>query len=114
MLYATGGAVSWSASVTGDPGGAIGLSPSSGTLTASGAITMVTVTASAFVPCLSAHYPTITINPGGVQFIVCTGFIPPGSGHGHGHGHGHDDPIGPVAATATAPGPSRPRRPRDR
>jgi hypothetical protein len=73
-LFATGGAVDWSATVANDPGAAISVSPSSGTLTRNGPVATVTVTASQFVPCDSAGYPTLTINPGGTQFFVCTGF----------------------------------------
>ena len=73
FLLAAGGAVDWSATVADDPGAAIGLSSSAGTLTAPGTTIMVTVTADQFVPYFASSYPTITINPGGARFYVCTG-----------------------------------------
>ncbi len=86
-LFRTGGTVDWSATVGNDPGHVIGVSPGSGTLTARGPIAIVTVTTSQFVQCGTVGYPTITINPGGAQYSVCTGWIKPFAGHGHGHGH---------------------------
>lgn len=104
FLLATGGTVDWSASVLDDPGAVIGLSVSSGTLTATAGIATVTVTASQFVSCLSSSYPTITINPGGTQFYVCTGWTRPFGHGGHGHRHRRADPASPA-------GPASPARP---
>jgi RNA polymerase sigma factor (sigma-70 family) len=118
FLLATGGAVDWSATVSNDPGDAIGLSLSSGTLTATATTATLTVTASQFVPCLSSSYPTITINPGGTQFWVCTGWIKPLGGHGGHGGHRHRrrhpraDPAAPATPIGTAPGDVRPARQR--
>jgi hypothetical protein len=78
----TGGTVDWSATVSDDPGNAISVSPSSGTLTRNSPIATVTLTADQFVPCESASYPTLTINPGGTQFYVCTGWVKPPPNHG--------------------------------
>jgi RNA polymerase sigma factor (sigma-70 family) len=89
FLLATGGTVNWSVSLGNDPGNAVGVSSYSGTQTAGGAAATVTVTANRFVSCLSASYPTITINPGGAQYFVCTGWIKPFGGGGGGHGGGH-------------------------
>ena len=91
-MFAAGGTVNWSATVSNDPGGAINVSPSSGILTAASPTTTVTVTASQFVPCDSGSSPVITIDPGGTQYFVCTGRVRPFSGHGHGHGHGKSPP----------------------
>jgi RNA polymerase sigma factor (sigma-70 family) len=86
FLFGAGGTVDWSATVANDPGGAISVSPSSGTLTRNGPIATVTVAAGQFVPCDSASYPTLTINPGGIRFFVCTGWVKPFVAH-HGHRH---------------------------
>jgi len=64
--------VSWSLTVANDPFGVISLSSSAGTLTTSGPTATVTVTASRFVPCDWRQSPTITVNPGGAVFTVCT------------------------------------------
>jgi hypothetical protein len=102
LLLATGGTVDWSATIANDPGNAISLSQSSGTLTAASTTATVTVTASQFVPCVASSYPTITISPSGTQYIVCTGFIKPLTRPGHRRGHRRDDPFAP--GTPTTPG----------
>lgn len=73
VLSASGGAVSWSATIANDGNGAVEVSPSAGTLTAAGASVTVTVTLSHLVSCLATSYPTITINPGGTQYYACSG-----------------------------------------
>jgi len=81
-LSASGGPVNWSAAVANDPGGAVSVSPASGTLTPDSPVT-VTVTASHFVFCGrgggSGSCPTITISPGGDVYTVWTG----GGPHSH-------------------------------
>ena len=65
--------VNWSLTVANDPGGAIGVSPaSSGTLTAADTTATLTITADQYIPCGSSSSPTITVNPGGAVFSVCT------------------------------------------
>ena len=110
-LVGVSGPVTWSATITNDPGSAVSVSASAGTLTPAGPGTSVTVIASQFLPCLSSSYPTITINPGGAQYFVCTGWIKPGHGHGRGHehGHGHGNALASLIATTAPPaGPSVP------
>jgi RNA polymerase sigma factor (sigma-70 family) len=68
--------VGWSVSVANDSGGAVSVSPTeSGTLTPAGATTTLTVTANQFIPCGSASDPTITVEPGGVVYSVCTSLL---------------------------------------
>jgi RNA polymerase sigma factor (sigma-70 family) len=68
--------VGWSVSVANDSGGAVSVSPTdSGTLTPSGATTTLTVTANQFIPCGSASAPTITVEPGGAVYSVCTSLL---------------------------------------
>jgi RNA polymerase sigma factor (sigma-70 family) len=89
FLFGSGGTVDWSATVSNDQGNAVSVSPSAGILTTDRPIAMVTVTVSQFIPCGSSSYPTITINPGGTQYSVCTGWTKPFSGGGHGRRHHH-------------------------
>jgi RNA polymerase sigma factor (sigma-70 family) len=64
--------VHWSLTVANDRGNVISVSSSAGTLTSADATATVTVTASRFVPCGWPRTPTITVNPGGAVFTVCT------------------------------------------
>jgi RNA polymerase sigma factor (sigma-70 family) len=68
--------VGWSVSVANDSGGAVSVSPTdAGTLTPSGAITTLTVTANQFIACGSSADPTITVEPGGAVYSVCTSLL---------------------------------------
>jgi RNA polymerase sigma factor (sigma-70 family) len=68
--------VGWSVSVANDSGGAVSVSPAhSGTLTPTGATTTLTVTADQFIPCGSSSPPTITVEPGGAVYSVCTSLL---------------------------------------
>jgi RNA polymerase sigma factor (sigma-70 family) len=65
--------VDWSVSVAYDSGDAVSVSPAySGTLTAADTTDTLTVTVDQFIPCGSAASPTITVNPGGAVYSVCT------------------------------------------
>jgi RNA polymerase sigma factor (sigma-70 family) len=69
--------VGWSVTVANDSGGAVSVSPTdSGTLTPAGATTTtLTVTANQFIACGSAADPTITVEPGGAVYSVCTSLL---------------------------------------
>jgi RNA polymerase sigma factor (sigma-70 family) len=68
--------VGWSVTVANDSGGAVSVSPAhSGTLTPTGATTTLTVTADQFIPCGSSSSPTITVEPGGAVYSVCTSLL---------------------------------------
>jgi RNA polymerase sigma factor (sigma-70 family) len=68
--------VGWSVSVANDSGGAVSVSPTdSGTLTPSGATTTLTVAANQFIACGSSSDPTITVEPGGAVYSVCTSLL---------------------------------------
>jgi hypothetical protein len=61
--------------VADDPGGAVSVSPAqAGTLTPAGATVALTVTVDQFIPCGTAATPppTITVEPGGAAYSVCT------------------------------------------
>jgi hypothetical protein len=68
--------VGWSVTVAGDPGGAVSVSPAqAGTLTPAGPTVALTVTVDQFIPCGTAAAsppPTITVEPGGAVYSVCT------------------------------------------
>jgi hypothetical protein len=75
FLSASGGTVSWSVSVSGDPDGTISVSPGlSGTLTAAQPRVTLEITASQDLSCGSKGNPcpVITIEPGGYVFTVTT------------------------------------------
>jgi len=97
-LSAAGGPVNWSASVGNDPGGAVSVSPGSGTLTP-GSQATVTVTASQFVFCgrggSSGSCPTITLSPGGAVYVIWTGGGP--------HSHDVTPAAAAVAVSITTP-----------
>jgi hypothetical protein len=69
-------AVGWSATVADDPGGAVSVSPAqTGTLTPTDATVALTVTVDQFIPCgtsATSPPPTITVEPGGAVYSVCT------------------------------------------
>jgi RNA polymerase sigma factor (sigma-70 family) len=68
--------VGWSVSVANNSGGAVSVSPAdSGTLTPAGATTTLTVTANQFIACGSSSDPTITVEPGGAVYSVCTSLL---------------------------------------
>jgi RNA polymerase sigma factor (sigma-70 family) len=68
--------VDWSVTVANDSGGAVSVAPaSSGTLTPTGATATLTVTANQFIPCGSSADPTITVDPGGAVYSVCTSLL---------------------------------------
>jgi RNA polymerase sigma factor (sigma-70 family) len=68
--------VDWSVSVANDLGGAVSVSPAqAGTMTASQATVTLTVTADQFILCGSPLAPTITIEPGGAVYSVCTSLL---------------------------------------
>jgi hypothetical protein len=59
--------------VANDPIGAVSVSPAQAeTMTASQATAALTVTADRFIPCGLPSSPTITIEPGGAVYSVCT------------------------------------------
>jgi RNA polymerase sigma factor (sigma-70 family) len=68
--------VGWSVTVADDPGGAVSVSPAqAGTLTPTDASVALTVTVDQFIPCGSSAAsppPTITVEPGGAVYSVCT------------------------------------------
>jgi RNA polymerase sigma factor (sigma-70 family) len=99
-LRASGGTVSWSASVANDPDHVVRVSPASGTLTPAGPAATVRVTISQFVRCglgTTARCPTVTLSPGGATFAVWTGWVLPFPAGG-----GPPPAAGP-AVSATAP-----------
>jgi RNA polymerase sigma factor (sigma-70 family) len=68
--------VAWSVTVANDSGGAVSVSPAqSGTLTPSDTTATLTVTANQFIPCGSSADPTITVEPGGAVYSVCTSLL---------------------------------------
>jgi hypothetical protein len=68
--------VGWSVSVANDSGGAVSVSPAhSGTLTPTDPTTTLTVTANQFIACGSSSSPTITVEPGGAVYSVCTSLL---------------------------------------
>jgi RNA polymerase sigma factor (sigma-70 family) len=68
--------VQWSATVANDSDGAVSVSPAdSGTLTPTDATATLTVTADQFIPCGSSSAPTITVEPGGAVYSVCTSLL---------------------------------------
>ena len=68
--------VNWSVTVANDSGGAVSVSPAqSGTLTPGDATGTLTVTANQFIPCGSSADPTITVEPGGAVYSVCTSLL---------------------------------------
>jgi hypothetical protein len=70
-LRAEGGTVQWSASVANDRDHAISVWPSSGTLTPSDPVTMLTIKASQAITCGSGgQCPTVTLSPGGTRFTI--------------------------------------------
>ena len=65
--------VEWSVTAANDADGAVSVSPAqAGTMTASQATAALTVTADQFIPCGLPWSPTITIEPGGAVYSVCT------------------------------------------
>jgi hypothetical protein len=59
--------------VANNSGGAISVSPAlSGTLTPTDTAATLTVTANQFILCGSSSAPTITVEPGGAVYSVCT------------------------------------------
>jgi RNA polymerase sigma factor (sigma-70 family) len=65
--------VDWSVTVANDSGGAVSVSPpDSGTLTPTDATATLRVTADQFILCGSSSSPTITVEPGGAVYSVCT------------------------------------------
>jgi RNA polymerase sigma factor (sigma-70 family) len=76
-LSASGGTVSWSVTIAGDPDGLVSVSPASGTLTAGSPVATVTVTVSQFLFCgrgpgSPGECPTITLTPGGAVYSIWT------------------------------------------
>jgi RNA polymerase sigma factor (sigma-70 family) len=68
--------VDWSVTVANDSDGAVSVAPAdSGTLTPTGATATLTVTADQFIPCGSSSSPTITVEPGGAVYSVCTSLL---------------------------------------
>ena len=75
-LKATGGTVTWSATVSNDPNHLVTVTPDTGTLTSPSQTTVVTIRISQFVTCGSGTTtacPTVTFSPGGASFSVGTG-----------------------------------------
>jgi RNA polymerase sigma factor (sigma-70 family) len=100
-LTGSGGPVSWSVTVAGDPDGVVSVFPASGTLTPGSPSATVTVTVSQYLNCggygSSDGCPTITISPGGAVYSVWTG---PGQHSHRRHHHGHSHDVHPASATA--------------
>ena len=68
--------VGWSVTVANDSGGAVSVSPAySGTLTPTHATATLTVTANQYIPCGSSSAPTVTVEPGGAVYSVCTSLL---------------------------------------
>jgi RNA polymerase sigma factor (sigma-70 family) len=79
-LRASGGAVTWSVSVTNDPDHLVTVSPAAGTLTTADPTASVTIRISQFVECgigTTTACPTVTISPGNVSLAVWTGWTLP-------------------------------------
>jgi RNA polymerase sigma factor (sigma-70 family) len=79
-LHASGGAVTWSVSVTNDPNHLVTVSPAAGTLTTADPTASVTIGISQFVECgigTTTACPTVTISPGNVSLAVWTGWTLP-------------------------------------
>jgi RNA polymerase sigma factor (sigma-70 family) len=79
-LHASGGAVTWSVSVTNDPNHLVTVSPAAGTLTTANPTASVTIGISQFVECgigTTTACPTVTISPGNVSLAVWTGWTLP-------------------------------------
>ena len=75
-LKATGGTVTWSATVTNDPNHLVTVTPGTGTLTSPSETTEVTIQISQPVTCGSGTTtacPTVTFSPGGASFTISTG-----------------------------------------
>ena len=75
-LRATGGTVTWSATVSNDPDHLVTVTPDAGTLTAPNQTTVVTIRISQFVTCgtgTTTACPTVTFSPGGASFSISTG-----------------------------------------
>ena len=76
-LSASGGTVSWSVIVAGDPDGLVSVSPAAGTLTSGSPSATVTVTVSQVLFCgggpgSPGECPTITLSPGGAVYSIWT------------------------------------------
>ena len=68
--------VAWSVTVANDAGGAVSVTPAdSGTLTPAEPTATLTVTANQLILCGSAASPTITVEPGGAVYSICTGLL---------------------------------------
>jgi RNA polymerase sigma factor (sigma-70 family) len=68
--------VDWSVTVANDSGGAISVSSAdSGTLTSTDTTATLRVTADQFILCGSSASPTITVEPGGAVYSVCTSLL---------------------------------------
>ena len=81
--------VAWSVTVASDPVDAVSVSPAqAGTMTAREATVALTVRADQFIPCGLPWSPTITIEPGGAVYSVCTSLPRHYGGRGSGGGHG--------------------------
>ena len=75
-LKATGGTVTWSATVSNDPNHLVTVTPATGTLTSPSETTVVTIQVSQPVTCGSGTTtacPTVTFSPGGASFTISTG-----------------------------------------
>jgi hypothetical protein len=81
--------VAWSVTVADDPVDAVSVSPAqAGTMTAREATVALTVRADQFIPCGLPWSPTITIEPGGAVYSVCTSLPRHHGGRGSGGDHG--------------------------
>jgi RNA polymerase sigma factor (sigma-70 family) len=68
--------VDWSVTVANNSRGAVSVAPTdSGTLTPSGTTATLRVTADEFIPCGTSSSPTITVEPGGEVYSVCTSLL---------------------------------------
>ena len=79
-LRATGGTVTWSATVSNDPDHLVTVTPDTGTLTSPRQTTVVTIQISKSVTCgagTTTACPTVTFSPGGASFSIWTGYILP-------------------------------------
>ena len=75
-LRATGGIVTWSATVSNDPNHLVTVTPDTGTLTSPHQTTVVTIQISQSVTCgtgTTTACPTVTFSPGGASFSILTG-----------------------------------------